>query len=118
MLHASEQSNPAISFLVIGVETLRNTDKISLEINLEWVQVQINSLTSPGEMFYVFNFSHQIDSEKESLNISFKDLVLSFTTIFIHWQILLYAHTSGIKGFTILNGSRGHVCEKGCFRSG
>lgn len=65
-----------LSFLVIGVEAVRDTDKISLEISLEWVQAQVNSLTGPGEMFYVFNFSHQTDSEKESLNISFKDLVL------------------------------------------
>lgn len=68
MLHASEQSNPAISFLLIGVEAFRDNDKISLEISLEWVQVQINSLTGPGEMFYVFNFSRQTDFWKGILD--------------------------------------------------
>lgn len=61
---------------MIGVEAPWDTDKISLEICLEWVQAQINSLTGSGTVFYVFNFSHQIDSEKESLNLSFKELVL------------------------------------------
>jgi len=43
MFHASEQSNSSESFIVIGVESLRDADNISLEISLDWVQAQINS---------------------------------------------------------------------------
>lgn len=107
-----------LSLLVIGVEALRDTDKISLEISLEWVQAQINSLTGPGEMFYAFNFSHQTDSEKESLNISFKDLVLvllQFLSIGKSNHMLI---TMGLEDSQLVNGSRGHLCERGCFHSG
>lgn len=102
----------------MGVEALRDTDKISLERSLEWVQVQINSLTGPGEMFYVFHFSHLNDSEKKSLNFSFKDLVsvvLQFLSIGISNHILI---TPGLEDSQLLNGSRGHLCERDCFRSG
>ncbi len=103
---------------MIGVEALRDTDKISLERRLEWVQVLINSLTGPGEMFYGFNFSHLNDSENKSLNISFKDLVsvlLQFLSIGKSNHMLI---TPGLEDSQLVNGPRGHLWERDCFRCG